>query len=77
MDIVGFGDNNQDNMWSQYTRPLLDLYLSHSMKGFITKDMTAEELADYEQVQARLHHFNKIYLIMEQGYSISQNLLLW
>lgn len=62
-----FTDHNNEELDGMLTRPTLDLYLCNKYWGFITADLSAEEVADLEKAKQKLAHYEKLYAIMEYG----------
>jgi hypothetical protein len=59
-----------------YTRPTLDYYIIQRYWGFITKDLSPEEIADLEKAKRDLENYEKIYSIFEYGAEINENMTL-
>jgi hypothetical protein len=58
-------DNNHEEGEGNFTRPTLDLYLCNKYWNFISKDLSAEEVADLEDAKKQLTHYEKLYSLME------------
>lgn len=67
-----FADHNHEELDGMFTRPTLDLYLCNKYWGFITADLSAEEVADLEKAKAQLAHYEKLYALMEYGSDLNQ-----
>lgn len=52
-------------MQGHFTRPTLDLYVLSNYWGFVTKNLSAEEVSDLEKARQVLSEYEKIYTIFE------------
>ena len=74
--IGQFNDHNHEDQDAVYTRPTLDYYIMQRYWGFITKDLSPEEIADLEKAKKDLENYEKIYTIFEYGAEINENMTL-
>lgn len=69
--INQFNDHNQEELDGVYTRPTLDHYIINKYWNFLTKDLSAEEVADMEKARQDLERYEKLYRIFEYGCDLS------
>lgn len=65
---------NHDDLDGMYTRPTLDLQFCNRYWGYLTKGMSAEELADFEKARETLTHYDKIYSLVEYASDLHEGM---
>lgn len=60
-----FHDYNHEEMSGLFTRPTLDLYVLENYWGFVTKNLSQEEVADLEKAREVLTEYEKLYHVFE------------
>ncbi|MCP3667854.1 MAG: hypothetical protein GY696_36095 [Gammaproteobacteria bacterium] len=66
-----FYEHNNIQFLGEYTRPTLDLYLCNKYWNFITKNLSAEEIADLQKAKDQLVNYEKVYTMLEYGNDIA------
>lgn len=69
--IYQFYDHNHEEQDGAFTRPTLDLYVVNNYWKFLTKDLSAEEIADLEVAKKNLENYERIYTIFEYGWRLA------
>jgi hypothetical protein len=70
-----FHDHNHEELDSLYTRPTLDLYVLNTYWGFVTKNLSTEEVADLEKARKVLEDYEKLYTLFEYGADIHASMI--
>jgi hypothetical protein len=60
-----FNDHNIEECQGLFTRPTLDLYFLNNYWGFVTKNLSAEEVSDLERAKQVLTEYEKLYTVFE------------
>lgn len=60
-----FHDYNMEEMSGLFTRPTLDLYVLENYWGFVTKNLSQEEVADLQKAREVLTEYEKLYQVFE------------